>query len=258
MFSALCHLGVLASDTDIHAPQPDADSHQDSKPVATMTYVVTLAAPGSTASQATSPEQAPTIKNSFVKPATPPPSPQTRDPRPVTTPPPLNRSIPAPKPVPPADSRSETVEQLVKEETPTSKQPDLAALPTPSALKSEQPSEPRQPRPADAASNLPVPATSRPPNADDFENYLAEIRGRIEANKFYPAAARRRGIEGSVKIFFVLDQTGAINNVSVGNAHRMLTAAIRQALEQAAPFDPPPWSGNKTINLSFTIEFKLK
>ena len=91
-----------------------------------------------------------------------------------------------------------------------------------------------------------------------FDEYLAMIIATIEEYKFFPAAARRRGIEGDIQVTFRLSSNGEVRNLALTGGHRLLTNAVKNALKQASPFSPPPKTIPNPINLSYTISFNLK
>ncbi|MBL4766273.1 MAG: TonB family protein [Rhodobacteraceae bacterium] len=91
---------------------------------------------------------------------------------------------------------------------------------------------------------------------DAHDAYLAMVRSRIEANRRYPAAARRRQAEGTVDVYIEISETGELTFLEItsrsGSAH-LDRAALRMA-ERAGPFPRPPVSLFTTtipINFSF-------
>lgn len=85
------------------------------------------------------------------------------------------------------------------------------------------------------------------------QQYLHELLGHIESFKFYPRAARRRSIEGDVKISFVLCNDGRYEQLALDGDENILVKATRQALESAVPLPVPPGD----IRLSGPIEFTM-
>lgn len=76
--------------------------------------------------------------------------------------------------------------------------------------------------------------------ARDRDHYLAEVLAHIEANKYYPRAARRLRLEGEIQVAFLLRDDGRIENVELGQGPALLRTAARRALERAAPLPQPP------------------
>ncbi len=77
---------------------------------------------------------------------------------------------------------------------------------------------------------------------DQKDAYLALIRARIEENRTYPAAARRRREEGMAVMAIVIDGRGrlarAVTVTGSGSFH--LDRAARRMIEKSGPFPPPP------------------
>ncbi|AWZ01647.1 hypothetical protein RHODOSMS8_02117 [Rhodobiaceae bacterium] len=72
--------------------------------------------------------------------------------------------------------------------------------------------------------------------------YLALIRARIEQNRTYPSAARRRREEGMATLKITIDGQGHLTDVRVitGSGSFHLDRAARRMVEKSAPFPPPP------------------
>lgn len=85
----------------------------------------------------------------------------------------------------------------------------------------------------------------------DQERNLEILRRHLEAHKFYPASARRRGIEGDVKVGFGLDKRGRAGEISIlaGSGHAVLDQAALQTVVQAQPF--PVHGGVYSFRLRF-------
>ena len=85
------------------------------------------------------------------------------------------------------------------------------------------------------------------------QQYLHKLLSHIESFKFYPRAARRRSIEGGVKISFILHDDGSYDQLKLDGGRTILVQATRQALESAVPLPEPP----KDIALSSQVEFTM-
>ena len=85
------------------------------------------------------------------------------------------------------------------------------------------------------------------------QQYLYKLLSHIESFKFYPRAARKRSLEGDVKISFLLGDDGYCEQLMLDGRHTVLVKATRQALESAMPLPAPP----KDIKLSRQIEFVM-
>ncbi|OIO71555.1 MAG: hypothetical protein AUJ57_07045 [Zetaproteobacteria bacterium CG1_02_53_45] len=92
----------------------------------------------------------------------------------------------------------------------------------------------------------------------ETERYLTEVMAHIEKHKWYPKAARRRGIEGEVYISFTLLPDGSAYQLVVQDGPSVLMAAARKAVEKAAPMPQPPASINCPLECEFRMSFNLK
>ncbi|MDQ6996518.1 MAG: energy transducer TonB [Mariprofundus sp.] len=94
--------------------------------------------------------------------------------------------------------------------------------------------------PPKAASNAvkqraqPVHATT----AADMDRVRKLLHNHLESYKYYPASARRRGIEGHVDVGFTLTRNGAADQVSVlhGSGYAVLDHAALETVYRAQPF----------------------
>ncbi len=101
----------------------------------------------------------------------------------------------------------------------------------------------------------PSPVTPTPDRADEYRKLVLR---RVEQHKRYPRLARRRGLEGELRIFLALDASGRIQALQVRGGHRLLRGAAEQAVKNALPF-PPPWPGaGLPLNLNFKMIFRLQ
>jgi periplasmic protein TonB len=89
------------------------------------------------------------------------------------------------------------------------------------------------------------------------QQYLHELLSHIESFKFYPRAARRRAIEGDVKISFVLRDDGHYEQLVLDGDESMLVKAAREALESAVPLPAPPGDINLSGRIEFTMAYSL-
>lgn len=77
---------------------------------------------------------------------------------------------------------------------------------------------------------------------DQRDAYLALIRARIEQNRTYPAAARRRRDEGMAVMKITIDGQGRLADTQVitGSGSFHLDRAAKRMVEKSAPFPLPP------------------
>ena len=90
------------------------------------------------------------------------------------------------------------------------------------------------------------------------QEYLRRLMAHIESYKHYPRAARRRGIEGEVKVRFTLHAAGKVSSLDVGGEQGVLVVAAREAVEAAEPMPSPPEALPLPWEVSFTMRFTLR
>jgi len=95
---------------------------------------------------------------------------------------------------------------------------------------------PKMEEPAFKASSEPQPKVK---NDQYRKAFLRDIRANIIANKTYPKLAKRRHIEGSVKVRFDITQSGEVTNIRFINGKRVFHKSIRKTLEQTFPVSIP-------------------
>jgi len=91
------------------------------------------------------------------------------------------------------------------------------------------------------------------------QTYLEIVKLKIEKNKKYPENAKRRQMEGTVTLKFIITASGDIRNTEIekSSRHAVLDDAALKALENAAPFPRPPvrfFSGDVPIQISIVFE----
>jgi len=150
--------------------------------------------------------------------------------------------IPRPHPV---------VSSAVKKRTPSSVHTHTStpSLPSPRVANTQmvKTSRPAQPV-ALAASD---PAISRQVQRKDHKGSRNAVRKHLEAFKYYPASARRRGIEGDVDVSFMLVHGGVVEQVKVlkGSGYTVLDRAALTTVARAQPF--PVEDGQFRFHLRF-------
>jgi len=86
---------------------------------------------------------------------------------------------------------------------------------------------------------------------NDVDKSRRLIRKHLESFKYYPASARRRGIEGHVEVGFTLTHDGAAGQVAVlhGSGYAVLDHAALETVYRAQPF--PVENGQYRFSLRF-------
>lgn len=99
---------------------------------------------------------------------------------------------------------------------------------------------------------------------NDIFLFMAMVRKKIEAAKFYPRSAKRRGYEGTVTVKFKILPDGAVTSLEFVKSEQpgtfdILNRAARQAVQKAAPFTRRPKSlENQDVKMKIPIAFRLK
>ena len=97
-------------------------------------------------------------------------------------------------------------------------------------------------------------------SSNSADEYLAMVRMRIERHKKYPMLARRRHMEGRVRLRFMLEPNGKAEVVEVvkGSGYRILDQAAVAAIMAASPFPRPPGGLFRgPVPLEITMVFEL-
>ena len=84
-------------------------------------------------------------------------------------------------------------------------------------------------------------ATPQPVVKNNYHKkaFLRNVRSKIITNKKYPKIAKRRHIEGSVKVRFDITAHGHVTNIRFINGKRIFQKSIRKTLERTFPMGIP-------------------
>ena len=96
---------------------------------------------------------------------------------------------------------------------------------------------------------------------DAKARFLAEVMGRIQKAKRYPAEARRAGAEGTVRVEFVLSARGKVLSVrlAASSGYASLDGEGAAMIRRAAPYPRIPGElGLAEIKLALPIAFELE
>jgi len=83
--------------------------------------------------------------------------------------------------------------------------------------------------------------------------FLANIRSKINANKTYPRIAKRRRMQGSVKVKFSILRSGRVGKISL-SGKKVFFSSARNAIKSAFPIN----TRNAVISLPMTINLTLR
>lgn len=90
------------------------------------------------------------------------------------------------------------------------------------------------------------------------ELYLRALFAHIEAHKFYPPSARRRQLEGQVRVSFTIDAGGGVSDLKVSEGHPQLEEAALQTVRSALPLPLPAGGVTLPFSLSYHMDFRLR
>ncbi len=95
----------------------------------------------------------------------------------------------------------------------------------------------------------------------DMSNYLGKVVSRLQRQKRYPSDARRKRIEGTAVVAFVISPNGSVGGIrlrkSAGNP--ALDKAALAMVRRAAPFPPfPKNSGRNRMPISVPVRFAVR
>ncbi|MBI5460978.1 MAG: TonB family protein [Gammaproteobacteria bacterium] len=147
--------------------------------------------------------------------------------------------VPKPKPLRASPRRSEV--------------PRVPSTPAPLVQPSAAPATPV------ATAPVAAPASVVGPSADALrERYLHALFAHIERFKFYPAAARRQGMEAAIRVGFLLDRSGAIRDLTIEGGSKLLRHAAEETLSRAAPLPQLPPDIAAPLHVDYRMSFTLR
>ena len=88
-------------------------------------------------------------------------------------------------------------------------------------------------------------------------SYYSKITKAINRNKSYPSKAKRRNIEGNVKVKVTLSKDGKLISYKILNGNRVFKKSIKKAIKKSFPIKPPKGVFHSNISFSFTLRYKL-
>jgi len=102
----------------------------------------------------------------------------------------------------------------------------------------------------------PLPSSQKFEPLFDKTAYDKTVRKIISENKEYPFMARRRKIQGSVIINFIIKRDGNLKELSISESSgfNVLDSATYELIKRSAPFPPTPEEMEFTIPITFKIE----
>lgn len=94
-------------------------------------------------------------------------------------------------------------------------------------------------------------------SAAEKNQFLANLRAKINKHKSYPRIAQKRGMQGTVKVEFTILSDGNVGNISVSGP-KVFHSSARNAVESAFPVNvkSAPISLPKSINV--TLRYQIR
>jgi protein TonB len=106
-------------------------------------------------------------------------------------------------------------------------------------------------------SRLPgIPSHSVPSQRTDYQRILDELNRLLRDNLHYPETARRKGIEGSLEVTFILNTDGEHLDmvVSEPSGSRLLDRAALRAISAIFPYPDPP---DTPLRFTIPVTYRL-
>ncbi len=144
------------------------------------------------------------------------------------------------------------------------------SLPEMAVLTSDTAPPPPPPAASTAATALPSSADSLAPiapfgelhnsQASDGSRWSAELRDQLARYRQYPAGARRKGQQDTVRLQFSVDRAGRVTHFRIDSTrhYKALEQEVRHMLQLAAPFPtPPPDLSVDALVINTDVDFSI-
>jgi TonB family protein len=82
--------------------------------------------------------------------------------------------------------------------------------------------------------------------------FLADLIKRINSNKSYPHTARRRSVEGTVEVEFIIQADGNVKDIKLISGKRVFKESVLQAIKRSFPVN------TDGVSFNFPKKFKIK
>lgn len=147
---------------------------------------------------------------------------------------------------------------------------DYIPEPEPEQIKEPEPEPEPEPAPRPKPKPKPKPKVKKQPKAQMAQKelksgspkkrdaYLSSLIRKIERNKFYPRAARRRNLQGDIRVSVTVLCNGSISGLHVSGGHKLLIDAATKAVRKAAPFSKPSGGIGCPLPISYSMKFKVQ
>jgi protein TonB len=93
----------------------------------------------------------------------------------------------------------------------------------------------------------------------EYQRYAQLMRRRVQEMLVYPAAARRRKLEGRVDLQVTVDAAGVVRDVALSgsSSHRLLDEAAVQAAREVERVPFPPDVAPRPLRVPVTVRFDV-
>ena len=89
------------------------------------------------------------------------------------------------------------------------------------------------------------------------EEYFKLIRETVNNHKIYPNKARRRGIQGSVKVKFTISKDGFLKNINILSGKKVFYNSVKKAITESFPLIPPKDIFDQDFSLELIMIYRL-
>jgi len=87
--------------------------------------------------------------------------------------------------------------------------------------------------------------------------YYATLKRKINRNKSYPRIAKRRGMQGSVKVRFMISSSGQLLNIKILSGPKVFHSSTKNAIKRSLPYTPPKGILKGSTPLTISVDYKL-
>ncbi|MEA2029418.1 MAG: TonB family protein [Campylobacterota bacterium] len=87
--------------------------------------------------------------------------------------------------------------------------------------------------------------------------YFANLKRKINRNKSYPRIAKRRGMQGSVKVRFMISSSGKLLNIKILSGPKVFHSSTKSAIKRSLPYAPPKGVLKSNTPLTISVDYKL-
>ena len=94
-------------------------------------------------------------------------------------------------------------------------------------------------------------------NPKKSKQFLSRLRAKINQKKSYPKMARRRGMQGTVKVSFVIQRNGHVGNIVV-HGPKVFHKSAKNAVKKAFPISTKNASISLPLKVNLSLRYKLR